>query len=134
MGKRILASGKFDLLHPGHIHYLKESADLSDGGELWVVITHEENMEENLFSNQERKRVVEALETVDRVVVGKRKVDYESVLKEVDPDVVTVGYDQERKSLEKAIRKLGKDIEIKEISPLNPEKYSSTILKSLIGE
>jgi len=71
---------------------------------------------------------------VDRVVVGKRKVDYESVLKEVDPDVVTVGYDQERKSLEKAIRKLGKDIEIKEISPLNPEKYSSTILKSLIGE
>ena len=134
MTSKVLASGKFDLIHPGHIYYLARSKELAEGGELWVVITHEDNIENNLFSNRERKEMVEAMEAVDRVIVGESEVDYVGTIKIVDPDVIALGHDQDRESVENALRTLGKKIRIERIDSRKPKKYSSSDLRRLLRE
>ncbi len=131
---RVLASGKFDLLHPGHIYYLEKSANLSENGELWVVITHEDNIENNLFSNQERKGMLESIKVVDKVVVGKKRVDYEKIIEETGPDIISIGYDQDKKKLRKNIKNLYGEVAIEKIGSYRPGKYSSTIFRNTLKE
>jgi len=132
ISKRVLASGKFDLLHPGHIFYLEESKKLAEGGELLVVIAHENNIQGNLFRNEERKKMLESLEAVDRVFVGEEDVDFLKTLREVKPEVIALGHDQRPEGLEKALEKYEGKVEIKRIEPHRPEKYSSTRLKEML--
>ncbi len=40
--RRVVATGTFDLLHPGHIYYLEESKKLGD--ELWVIVARDMNV------------------------------------------------------------------------------------------
>jgi len=134
MTSKVLASGKFDLIHPGHIYYLERSKELAEGSELWVVITHEDNIENNLFSNRERKEMLEAMEAVDRVMVGESEVDYVGTIKIVDPDVIALGHDQDSKHVENALSALDKKIRIERIDPRKPEKYSSTAMRKLLKE
>jgi FAD synthetase len=92
--KTVMAQGTFDILHPGHIHYLKESSRL--GEELVVVISRDSRVKgrkELVFDEEERKEMIEALKPVDRAILGSEGDIYETVEK-VDPDVITLGYDQ----------------------------------------
>lgn len=92
---RVMAQGVFDLLHPGHIHYLRESAALGD--ELYVVIARDSRKEgekQLVMSEDERRSVVDALEVVDVAVLGSEDSIFDSVDR-VDPDIITLGYDQE---------------------------------------
>ena len=92
---RVMAQGAFDVLHPGHLHYLSESAALGD--ELVVVLASDERVasRKDLYMDEESRRdVVGALAVVDEAIVGNEGDIYD-VLDEVDPDVVTIGYDQD---------------------------------------
>ena len=40
--RRVVATGTFDLLHPGHLYYLEESKKLGD--ELWVIVARDANV------------------------------------------------------------------------------------------
>lgn len=91
---RVMAQGTFDILHPGHLHYLEESAALGD--ELYVVIARDSRVTErkDLFMDEEsRRRVVEALSVVDGAILGSEGSIFDSV-ERIDPDVITLGYDQ----------------------------------------
>jgi FAD synthetase len=93
--RRVMAQGTFDILHPGHRHYLEESAAL--GGELVVVIARDSRVatRKNVFLDEEsRRRVVEGLAAVDRAVLGSEEDLFASVA-EIDPDVITLGHDQD---------------------------------------
>ena len=71
---RVMAQGTFDILHPGHTHYLKESLALGD--ELYVVIARDSRMKDtkDLYMNEvDRREVVDALEFVDQAVLGSGK-------------------------------------------------------------
>ena len=88
----VMAQGVFDILHPGHLHYLEQSKELGD--ELVVVIARDSRIEKDLyFSELERKEMLEALETVDQALLGSEESIYDTVEK-VDPDIITLGYDQ----------------------------------------
>jgi FAD synthetase len=92
--RRVMAQGTFDILHPGHRHYLEESAAL--GRELVVVIARDSRVaaRKNVFLDEEsRRRVVEGLDAVDRAVLGSEEDLFASVA-EIDPDVITLGHDQ----------------------------------------
>ena len=92
---RVMAQGAFDVLHPGHLHYLSESAALGD--ELVVVLARDERVasRKDLYMDEaSRREVVGALAVVDEAIVGNEGDIYD-VLDEVDPDVVTIGYDQD---------------------------------------
>ncbi len=91
---RVMAQGTFDLLHPGHVYYLRESAE--QGDELYVVIARDIRMREKkelVMDEQSRRAVVDALEMVDTAVLGSEESIFDSVDR-VRPDVITVGYDQ----------------------------------------
>lgn len=103
MPTRVMAVGVFDLLHPGHVHYLTEAKKLGD--ELVVVVATDATVRERkgppIFDQATRARLVEALKPVDRVVVGHEGDHYKTV-EEVRPDVIALGYDQHHQ--ERAIK------------------------------
>lgn len=89
-----MAQGTFDILHPGHLHYLRESAALGD--ELVVVIARDDRIQErkDIYMDEESRRsVVAALEMVDEAVLGAEGDIFESVA-ELEPDIITLGHDQ----------------------------------------
>jgi len=91
---RVMAQGTFDVLHPGHLHYLERSAELGDV--LAVVVAKNErvsNRKDLLIDQESRRDTVAGLKPVDEAYVGESG-DIYGILKKVRPDIVTVGYDQ----------------------------------------
>jgi FAD synthetase len=89
-----MAQGTFDILHPGHLHYLRESAALGD--DLVVVIARDSRIRDRkpLFMDEEsRRELVAALEMVDEAILGSEGSIFESVDR-LAPDVITLGHDQ----------------------------------------
>jgi len=92
--RRVMAQGTFDIIHPGHLHYLRESAALGD--ELIVIIARDDRVRERkdlLMDEESRRAVVDALEMVDQAVLGSDESIFDSV-ERFDPDIITLGHDQ----------------------------------------
>ncbi len=123
-----MAQGVFDLLHPGHLHYLRESKEL--GEELVVIIARDSRIEKNLYFNEkERREMVEALEMVDQALLGSEESIYDTVEK-VRPDIITLGYDQphDKDEVAKMTKKaINRKIKVERISQL--ENYSSSNIR-----
>ena len=93
--KRVMAQGVFDILHPGHLYYLSESA--KKGDELYVVIARDSRIEgkKNIFFREsERREIIESMEMVDCAKLGSEGNLFDSVEK-ICPDIITIGHDQE---------------------------------------
>lgn len=91
---RVLATGTFDLLHPGHLFYLEQSRALGD--ELVVIVARDANVKHKprpIIPQDQRILMVSALKTVDRAVLGD-EVDIFRPIEELQPDIITLGYDQ----------------------------------------
>ncbi|UIO98627.1 FAD synthase [Halobaculum sp. CBA1158] len=89
-----LAQGTFDILHPGHIHYLTEAA--ARGDELHVIVARGENVTHKpkpVCPDRQRRDVVAALDVVDEAHLGHHE-DFFVPVREIDPDVVVLGFDQ----------------------------------------
>lgn len=94
---RILAFGVFDLLHPGHLAFLKQARRL--GNELVVVVTRDDVAKQEKgrrprLSVRERMELVAGVRWVDRVVMGDPPQRYFSVIRRLKPDIIAIGYDQ----------------------------------------
>lgn len=92
---RVMAQGTFDILHPGYLHYFRESATL--GTDLAVVISRDSRMRDrkDLYMDEEsRRQVVAALEMVDQAMFGSEGDIFETV-EQIDPGIITLGYDQQ---------------------------------------
>jgi FAD synthetase len=126
----VMAQGTFDVLHPGHLHYFEESAALGD--RLVVVIARDSRVDERkdlVFDEYERKEMVEALEVVDEAVLGSQG-DIYSTVEAVDPDTITLGYDQnhsEEEVKEMAESATGHAVDVVRIS--EKEGFSSSDIK-----
>jgi FAD synthetase len=98
--KRVLAAGKFDILHLGHLAYLRQAKEVAgDDGELIVVIALDKTIEKErgappVFPQEQRRKLVEALDVVDRAVLGYDTTDHTLIVADVKPDIVALGYDQ----------------------------------------
>ncbi len=91
---RVLATGTFDLLHPGHLMYLEQSRALGD--ELVVIVARDANVKHKprpIIPQEQRLLMVSALKTVDRAILGSES-DMFSPIEELKPDIITLGYDQ----------------------------------------
>ena len=92
--RRVVAQGTFDLIHPGHIHYLEDAAAMGD--ELHVIVARRENVTHKqppVLSNRQRRDVVAALDAVDEARVGHPS-DIFAPIEDIDPDVIALGFDQ----------------------------------------
>ncbi len=99
-GKRILAAGKFDILHLGHIAYLEQAKELAgDDGELIVVLALDKTIERErgappVFPQEQRRKIVESLAIVDEAVIGLDTNDHTIIVEQIKPDIIALGYDQ----------------------------------------
>ncbi|MCU0860956.1 MAG: FAD synthase [Methanomassiliicoccales archaeon] len=108
--KRVMATGVFDILHSGHVHYLQEAKGLGD--ELYVVVatdaTVRKRKHEPITPERMRVELVQALKPVDKAILGTEGDMYETV-RRIEPDIIALGYDQafNEKELEAELRKRG---------------------------
>ncbi len=105
----VVATGTFDIIHPGHIRYLKEAKKL--GTELVVIVAREKNVKHKpkpVIPEEQRRKVVEAIKYVDKAILGDEK-DIFKPIQEIKPDIIALGYDQhfDEKWLENELRKRG---------------------------
>ncbi len=107
---RVLATGTFDILHPGHLLYLEEAKKLGD--ELYVIVGRDVNVKRRkrvpIIPEQQRLEMVSALRVVDRAMLGSERDMYEP-LYSIKPDIIAIGYDQafDESELEEELRKRG---------------------------
>ena len=112
---RVMATGVFDLLHPGHLHFLESAKKLGD--ELVVVVATDamvrRRKHEPVTPQEMRRRMVGALKIVDRAIVGREDDIYKTV-EEVRPDIIALGYDQSfrEEDVQKELRKRGLEVKI----------------------
>ena len=107
---RVVATGVFTILHPGHILYLREARKLGD--ELIVIVARDRMVERRKLNKfipeEQRLEVVRALKMVDRAVLGDEK-DIFKPITEIKPDVIALGNDQDfdERELKKELEKRG---------------------------
>ncbi|HUB02069.1 MAG TPA: adenylyltransferase/cytidyltransferase family protein [Terriglobales bacterium] len=91
-----LANGCFDLLHVGHVRYLRAAREL--GGKLVVAVNSDESVRalkgegRPLMPAQERAEILAALADVDAVIVFPEK-DVRAIIREIRPDFQAKGTD-----------------------------------------
>ncbi len=92
----VLANGNFDLLHVGHVRYLRGAKEL--GGKLLVAINSDASVRalkgegRPVMPEQERAEIVAALGDVDAVVIFS-ELDVRALIREIRPDVHAKGTD-----------------------------------------
>lgn len=98
----VLANGCFDLLHVGHIRYLRGAKAL--GGKLIVAMNSDASVlrikgdGRPFMPEQERAEIVAALSDVDAVVIFDEP-DVRALIREIRPDVQAKGTDYTRESV-----------------------------------
>jgi FAD synthetase len=92
---KVMATGTFDLLHMGHIYYLKEAKKL---GDMLIVIvacdsTVRKMKHEPVNPEKLRLNLIKELKIVDEAYLGN-KDDMYKLVEEIKPDIIALGYDQ----------------------------------------
>jgi D-glycero-beta-D-manno-heptose 1-phosphate adenylyltransferase len=92
----VLANGNFDLLHVGHVRYLRAAKEL--GGKLIVAINSDASVRalkgagRPVIPERERAEIVAALADVDAVVIFP-ELDVRALIREIRPDIQAKGTD-----------------------------------------
>ncbi len=133
---RVLATGTFDILHPGHLLYLSESKALGD--ELYVIVARESMIKHKpkpVIPEEQRLTMVRALCMVDRAILGSEH-DMFGPLYEIEPDIITLGKNQlfNEKELENQLRAHGIRAKVVRIQSFDPCELcsSSAIIRRLL--
>lgn len=140
--KKVLCFGTFDILHPGHIYFLKECKKLGDF--LVVVVARDltvKKVKGRWPKNDEksRKQSLVKLETgkikktkiANQVILGKKDDPYK-IIEKIRPDIICLGYDQKTftEDLKLKLARRGIDCEVSRIGAFKPEKYKSSKLST----
>lgn len=105
---KVMATGTFDILHLGHIYFLKEAK--KQGDTLTVVVATDKTVRklkhEPVNPEEIRLKLIKELKVVDEAYIGHEDDMYD-IVKEIKPDVIALGYDQihDKKTVEKELKK-----------------------------
>ncbi len=137
--KRAIAFGSFDILHPGHISYLKAA---SKYGKLTVVVARDRSIQKlkgrkPFMDENSRLEIISSLKFVDRAVLGnkiRKWNDTFGMLLKVRPDVVVIGYDQrvDMDYLKKFLKENGMGPRIVRTKAYKSARYKSSKLRELL--
>ena len=123
--KIVFTTGTFDVLHYGHINLLKKAKKL--GRYLIVGLNQTKNGKQTYYSYKERKKMLEAIKYVDKVVKIKKQEDKYKYLDKADLFVVGsdyIGYED--------IEEIRKHCEIKFVE--RTPNISSTQVKRYLSD
>lgn len=93
-----MATGTFDIIHPGHGYYLKEAKRLGgNNAKLVVVVARDATVRAKkripIVDEKQRLEVVKMLKTVDEAYLGST-TDMFKVVEKIKPDIIAIGPDQ----------------------------------------
>ena len=100
--KVVLASGAFDLLHYGHVYYLSNAKKAGgENAKLVVIVAKDKTVEKlkgskPIIPEDQRRALVESLKVVDEAILGYENMDMLRVIEKVKPDIIALGYDEEK--------------------------------------
>jgi D-beta-D-heptose 7-phosphate kinase/D-beta-D-heptose 1-phosphate adenosyltransferase len=99
--KVVFTNGCFDLLHAGHVRYLKQARKLGDA--LIVGLNSDSSVSglkpgRPVNSEKNRAEVLAALAAVDYVVIFREKTPY-NLIKAVKPDILVKGGDWKKEDI-----------------------------------
>lgn len=100
----VLANGVFDVIHVGHIELLKFASTL---GRVVVAIDSDSRVRSNkghdrpVNSQDERKRILEALRYVDSVLIFSNEEELRAIHRDVSPDFLVKGSDWDEEYIRK---------------------------------
>lgn len=133
----VMATGVFDLLHLGHIHFLAEARKLGD--RLVVVVAHDETATRRkrrpINGASVRAEIIGALRVVDDVVIGDPQ-DFMVTVAKVEPEIIALGYDQRFKEtdLEDQLAGAGYAAKIVRVTYLAGENHATRVLLAKLKE
>lgn len=127
--------GTFDLLHKGHVHFLREAK--KHGDRLIVVLAPDTVVlllkgKPPLNSFAVRLKNFKKLVLADEIVVGDGELGSWNVLERYKPDVVVLGYDQKELAtgLKRFLNENHKSAELFFVGPHAGQKLHSSILRA----
>lgn len=130
--KRVVVFGVFDGVHDGHRSLFRQARKYGD--ELIAIVGRDEicmrlKNRKPRHSENERVELVAAEELVDKAVLGDSELSTYTVLVQLNPDVVCLGYDQEEleRDLKNWVQAHNKKIEIHRLKPYKPEEFHSSL-------
>jgi D-beta-D-heptose 7-phosphate kinase/D-beta-D-heptose 1-phosphate adenosyltransferase len=120
-GHRIVfTNGNFDVIHAGHVGYLREAKTLAgDGGVLVVAINADEQVRAQkgagrpVYSASDRAEILSELQCVDFVTVFEEPT-VDDLLRRIQPDVYVKGGDYKPSEINEyeTAKKLGIDVQV----------------------
>lgn len=124
--------GVFDGFHEGHQHFLREAAQHCD--RLIVVVAHPDIVKmlkdcTPYYSPEERLAAIRAFNPDAEVIIGDSTIGRWTALKHYRPDIVLLGYDQNRLGTE--LEKIGTCSYV--ITAHFPTKFKSSLLNKKPG-
>ncbi len=127
--KRVIVFGTFDLLHDGHLDLFRQAKDYGDY--LMVVVARDQNVERikgrrPKYSEDQRLAAVKQVSVVNEVLLGGLD-DPHQVIREKQPQVICLGYDQD--IFTDHLAEKFPDIQIVRLKPYKSEIYKSSKLK-----
>ncbi len=106
--KTVLVSGCFDLLHAGHITFLKTAAQF---GKLYVSVGSDNNLlllkgKAPYFSQEERLYLIRSIRFVEEafIATGSGMLDFEPDMERMRPDMFIVNTDGHTAEKERSMR------------------------------
>lgn len=100
MERIVYTGGTFDLIHAGHVNFLKQCATY---GKVVVALNTDEFVQEYknctpIMTLEERFILMSAIKYVDRVVVNTGGADSKPAIMSVNPDIIAIGSDWAEKN------------------------------------
>jgi FAD synthetase len=130
--RTVMIFGTFDILHLGHLDLLLQAKNLGDN--LVAVVARDDTVSvvkghKSFNTEDERVAMLSHIDLVDQVILGDL-VDKIKVVKDIQPDVIALGYDQE--SFVADLEKVKDKIEIVRLLPFHPEKNKTGKIKEYL--
>jgi len=128
--KKVMVFGTFDILHPGHVHMLKEAKKYGDN--LVVVIARDVTVcelkgKEPRKNENQRAENMRTLGIADKVILGCCGDNKHQTIIDEMPDVIALGYDQ-RFFLDNLENVMKDSAKIVRLSPYMEDVYKSSKL------
>ncbi len=103
--KTVFTVGVYDLLHIGHVHLFRRAKSL---GDRLIVAVQESDVvlkykpgSQLVYSTEERMYMVKSIRYVNDVITYR---DVDTIVKEVDFDIIVLGPDQNHEGFQRAIQ------------------------------
>lgn len=127
-----MASGTFDIIHPGHGLYLEKAKELGGkNAELVVVVAKDSTVKKRkripIINEKQRLEMVKYLKPVDEAYLG-HDGDMFKIVEEIKPDIIAIGADQDfdLDKLRKSLKDRNLNIEVKKVKSYHKADLDSS--------